>query len=272
MMGAEFRRFGTPTLLSLGLHGLVVAGLVVFPNGAPVAPAPLPILTVEMVEALQADPAAPSSAPAAVRQAVKSKDRLKSRPVAVKRVKYVSPVRAVKVAAPAAVRLALVVPAPYSPAPEVAARSEAADRPSAFAPLESANLVPMDLSAAGAAAPVSRPLPSAEGASRMLRDTISEGDSGRTKVRMGNNPRPEYPRLAREAGWEGTVVLLVEVMPDGRAGTVALHKSSGHPVLDEAAVTAVQEWRFLPAKDGNFPIMSVVQLPVRFDLKAALAN
>jgi protein TonB len=106
----------------------------------------------------------------------------------------------------------------------------------------------------------------------MLRDTVAGGDSGRTKVRMGNNPRPEYPRLAREAGWEGTVVLLVEVMPDGKAGTVALHKSSGHPVLDEAAVGAVQGWRFMPAMDGNFPIMSVVQLPVRFDLKSAIAN
>ena len=106
----------------------------------------------------------------------------------------------------------------------------------------------------------------------MLRDTVPVGHSGRTKVRMGNNPRPEYPRLAREAGWEGTVVLMVEVMPDGKAGTVSLHKSSGHPVLDEAAAGAVQTWRFMPAMDGNFPVMSVVHLPVRFDLKAAQAN
>jgi outer membrane biosynthesis protein TonB len=39
--------------------------------------------------------------------------------------------------------------------------------------------------------------------------------------------------------------------------------------LDEAALTSVKTWRFIPAMDGNFPIKSVVRLPIRFDLKAA---
>ena len=125
------------------------------------------------------------------------------------------------------------------------------------------------LSSVGTPVPVSRPFPVIGGADRMLRDTVAEAGPSRTKVRMGNNPRPEYPRTAREAGWEGTVVLWVEVLPDGATGTVRLHKSSGHTMLDESALSAVQSWRFVPAMDGNFPVRSVVQLPVRFDLKAA---
>jgi protein TonB len=286
-MVLELRRFWPPALLSLGLHGLVVAGLGAFSLGTPVAPVPLPILAVEMVEVSEVESAAFSSARATLQKAVNKKDRPKVRAIAVKQVKRVAPARAVVAAAPARIHTTPAIPFPRrAPVPKAAAPTESisdeasmpepAVQPSAFSPLEAANPAPVGLSVAGVAAPLSRPLPSAEGAARMLRDTVAVGDSGRTsgrtKVLMGNNPRPEYPRLAREAGWEGTVVLLVEVMPDGKAGTVALHKSSGHSVLDDAAVEAVQGWRFKPAMYGNFPIMSVVQLPVRFDLKAAQAN
>jgi protein TonB len=116
---------------------------------------------------------------------------------------------------------------------------------------------------------VSRPLPGASAGTKLLRDSTAEAGSVRSKVRAGNNPRPEYPRAAREAGWEGTVVLQVLVLPDGRAGSVTLYKTSGHSILDEAALSAVKGWRFFPAMDGNFPIQSAVRLPIRFDLKAA---
>jgi len=107
------------------------------------------------------------------------------------------------------------------------------------------------------------------GSAHLLRDTTAEAGSLRSKVRFGNNPRPEYPRAAREAGWEGTTVLQVLVLPNGTVGSVTLHKTSGYAVLDEAALTAVKTWRFVPAMDGSFPLRSVVRLPIRFDLKAA---
>ncbi len=120
------------------------------------------------------------------------------------------------------------------------------------------------------AASLSRPLPiTASSPVRLLRDTTAEAGSIQSKARSGNNPRPEYPRPAREAGWEGTTVLLVVIMPDGTVGSITLHKTSGYAVLDEAALTAVKTWRFIPAMDGSFPLKSVVRLPIRFDLKAA---
>jgi len=46
------------------------------------------------------------------------------------------------------------------------------------------------------------------------------------------NPPPEYPRLARRRGLEGTVLLDVLVDRNGRVCELRIHTSSGHPILD----------------------------------------
>ena len=82
----------------------------------------------------------------------------------------------------------------------------------------------------------------------------------------GTNPLPKYPSLAREKGYEGTVYLRVQVRPDGRVGKFAIDRSSGHEILDRAAVDSVKEWTFLPARKGGKPVESWVLLPVKFML------
>ncbi len=161
-----------------------------------------------------------------------------------------------------------VAEAPPQPAPaELPARTEAE-------PVRSVDAepvtVPAFLSVNVASAPLHRPLhAAAAGSVRTLRDPIAESGAIRTKARLGDNPRPDYPRSAREAGWEGTVMLRVEVLDNGAAGAVAIHRSCGHEVLDQAALLAVQKWKFTPAMDGAFPVRSVVYLPVQFDLRSA---
>lgn len=81
-----------------------------------------------------------------------------------------------------------------------------------------------------------------------------------------NNPAPVYPRQSRRAGEAGTVVLRVLVTPDGRAGEVALRDSSGFELLDEAAVAAVRQWRFVAAQQGDTKVAAWVVVPLRFDL------
>ncbi len=80
---------------------------------------------------------------------------------------------------------------------------------------------------------------------------------------------PDYPRRARLAGIEGEVVLEVVVDRHGRVtGDVRVVRSV--PELARAAVTAVQRWRFRPARDRTGTAVAVlIEVPVRFVLRDA---
>jgi protein TonB len=81
-----------------------------------------------------------------------------------------------------------------------------------------------------------------------------------------SNPKPDYPAEARRQRQEGVVLVSVEVDGDGRPSDVTLGRSSGFPLLDEAAVQAVRRWRFEPARAAGLPVSSRVEVPVRFSL------
>jgi len=81
-----------------------------------------------------------------------------------------------------------------------------------------------------------------------------------------SNPKPDYPPDARRQRQEGVVLVNVEVGADGRAGDVSVGRSSGFPLLDDAAVRAVRRWLFEPARAGGVPVASRVEVPVRFSL------
>ena len=59
---------------------------------------------------------------------------------------------------------------------------------------------------------------------------------------------PEYSEEARKAKYQGTVVLYIEVTPDGRANNIRVQRSLGLG-LDEKAIEAVRKWRFSPGKE-----------------------
>lgn len=81
------------------------------------------------------------------------------------------------------------------------------------------------------------------------------------------NPAPEYPQMAQRRGWEGTVLLRVEVLPSGKPGQIQLQKSSGRDALDAAALAAVKRWSFVPAKQGDVPQAGWVSVPIDFKLR-----
>ncbi len=83
-----------------------------------------------------------------------------------------------------------------------------------------------------------------------------------------NNPKPPYPPLAIRMGLEGKVTLLAEVMPDGKAGRVAIETSSGHQMLDQSALQTVKHWQFSPARKDGVIISQVVRIPITFNLKS----
>ena len=83
------------------------------------------------------------------------------------------------------------------------------------------------------------------------------------------NPPPVYPRLARERGQQGTVLLEVEVLSSGRCGTINILNTSDYDLLDEAAVRAVRSWVFRPARRWNRPVSFWVEIPITFRLTEA---
>lgn len=82
-----------------------------------------------------------------------------------------------------------------------------------------------------------------------------------------HNPAPAYPMLARRMGWQGKVIVSVEVMSTGVAGQVKLQQSSGHEVLDDAALQAVRAWRFSAARQAGLLVNKWFLVPIPFILK-----
>jgi len=85
-------------------------------------------------------------------------------------------------------------------------------------------------------------------------------------ARYLNNPKPEYPEIARQLRQQGVAILAVEVGADGHPNQVSLSRSSGFPLLDHAAIQAVRAWSFRPERAGDVPVSSHVEVPIRFSL------
>jgi TonB family protein len=82
-----------------------------------------------------------------------------------------------------------------------------------------------------------------------------------------SSPPPRYPELARGRGHEGTVFVEADVDERGVPSAVRVRQSSGHTMLDEAAVAAVDKWRFRPALSAGKTVPRRVIVPIEFRLK-----
>lgn len=81
-----------------------------------------------------------------------------------------------------------------------------------------------------------------------------------------HNPAPSYPLQSRRLKEEGRVLLKVLVSAQGMALTVQVEQGSGHARLDEAAMEAVRQWRFVPAMRGTETVEGWVVVPILFRL------
>jgi periplasmic protein TonB len=84
--------------------------------------------------------------------------------------------------------------------------------------------------------------------------------------RYRSNPKPQYPIPSLRRQEEGVVFLNVVVRADGSPAEVSLNRSSGHPLLDQAALDVVRHWTFEPARAAGVPVSSKLDVPVRFSL------
>lgn len=76
---------------------------------------------------------------------------------------------------------------------------------------------------------------------------------------------PEYPREARENGLMGKGVAVLKVDPaTGRVTSVSMVKSTGHEILDNAALRAFRQWRYRPGSITTF------EIPIQFTRKGVI--
>jgi len=65
---------------------------------------------------------------------------------------------------------------------------------------------------------------------------------------------------------QGTVLLQVLILPDGSVGEVRVKESSGYKRLDDTAIKAVKQWKYIPARQGDETIAYWYLQPLEFSL------
>jgi len=152
-------------------------------------------------------------------------------------------------------------PAEFAPAPAAVATLPAISEP------EPAPAPPAPAAERGAAAlGPSDPAPAPAVAARPPSSTTPDDLTRTARPQGGYQVRPAYPSAPRRLGVQGTTVLRVHVLANGRIGDVLVERSAGHPDLDQAAMEAVRRWRFEPARRGADAVAMWVLLPVEFRL------
>jgi protein TonB len=80
---------------------------------------------------------------------------------------------------------------------------------------------------------------------------------------------PLYPSSAIRENVEGTVILWVQVLENGRVGEVRIEQSSGDKRLDESAQRQAKRWRLVAGTRDGVPVVLWKQIPVTFQLRDA---
>ncbi|HEV2697174.1 MAG TPA: energy transducer TonB, partial [Terriglobales bacterium] len=87
---------------------------------------------------------------------------------------------------------------------------------------------------------------------------------GVTQGMVLHKVQPTYPPLARTARVQGSVVLAAIIGKDGSIQN--LHVLSGHPLLQQAALEAVKQWKYRPYILNGEPVEVDTQVTVNFTL------
>lgn len=95
----------------------------------------------------------------------------------------------------------------------------------------------------------------------------SKGEQAPVPKGGSETPQPRYPELARKRGQEGTVEIRCHVDESGRVTDVAVSKSSGFRLLDDAALNTLSKWRFRPGLRNGVNAGGTVVVPVQFKLQ-----
>ena len=100
---------------------------------------------------------------------------------------------------------------------------------------------------------------------------VTSGNDGPVRVHMGvDAPQrvhlvpPRYPAIAVHAGIEGDVIVDCVIAPDGNVREARVLR--GNPLLQQAAVDAVRQWRYTRPRLNDTPISVLLTVTVHFRL------
>jgi TonB family protein len=97
-----------------------------------------------------------------------------------------------------------------------------------------------------------------------LSKNAPDSSTHRSARQLLRRVEPDYPENARAQHIQGEVVLDVEVLADGKVGNVQV--MSGDPLLAQAALQAVKQWRYEPADAAGKGLAAHTQITIRFVL------
>ncbi|MFH2132944.1 MAG: energy transducer TonB, partial [bacterium] len=80
--------------------------------------------------------------------------------------------------------------------------------------------------------------------------------------------RIQYPKVARRMGWTGKVLVSFLVDKNGDVSDIEIVKSSGYPLLDKSAVSAIRRIACFPKP----PMTAKIIIPINFELKTVLTS
>jgi TonB family protein len=78
---------------------------------------------------------------------------------------------------------------------------------------------------------------------------------------------PTYPEMARQSELEGVVLVQIGVNEFG--DVIEARVLQGVQGLNQAAIEAVMQWKFTPAKQRDVPVPVQIAIPIRFTLRGS---
>jgi TonB family protein len=92
--------------------------------------------------------------------------------------------------------------------------------------------------------------------------------NGVTVPRVLTEVKPQYTRLALKAGIQGTMLTELVVQKDGTVGRVIVLRSLDQTFgLDQEAITAARQWKFIPATRMGEPVDVLISIELTFTMK-----
>jgi protein TonB len=157
---------------------------------------------------------------------------------------------------------------PPTPAPPATPTRPATPNPTPTTPSQTAQALPAPTSVLPSPSSLTSPSATATATAspKNLPTQTASFSPPRTDAFALSNPLPIYPPLSRRQGEEGRVLLNVHILENGQVGEVTIRQSSGFSRLDEAALVAVRQWHYVPAKQNGVPLAYWYVQPLSFSL------